>query len=167
MKNVKLFILVFGLFLANSMVFGQDYEVPEDYSFETEEDYRDAEDDIVECVDFLEQTPYNEQADKRKEASAFLLVWITGAPDVTIEVGMPLIDLCEDNAMLTIIYFGAFSKYVINNPSAKDGKYAGAKAMIKFYQDNLNKGIVKNKKMEKLIKTQNKGNLEKWANDNL
>ena len=65
----------------------QTYEVPKDYTLKAKEDYAKYEDDIIKTIDWLQQTSWNEQTDKRKEANAFLVAWLTGSPNVSIDVG--------------------------------------------------------------------------------
>lgn len=167
MKNLKTLTLIAILFVTSSTGISQSYQVPEDYAFETKEDHKDAEEDILECIDFLETTPLNIHTSKRKEASGFLMTWLTGSPNVNIDVTSTLMGLTKGNSSLTFIYFGGFTKYIINNPSETDGRLAGTESLLQFYQSNIGNGIQKNKKVEKLIKLQEKGELENWVKSHL
>jgi hypothetical protein len=66
----NLFTLIFltsGLLLS-----AQDFVVPKNFSATKPEDYSKYENDIIQCINWIMTVPVNEQADKRKEAYAFL-----------------------------------------------------------------------------------------------
>jgi hypothetical protein len=142
----------------------QTYEVPKDYVLKVKEDYPKYNDDVVKTVDWLQQTSWAEQTDKRKEASAFLIAWITGSPDVSVEIGSALLKLADKNKELLITFMGGYTKYAILHKSDFDKNQANVfalRAMIEKYNNEPTRK--KDSAMEKLIKMDKDGKLEEWV----
>jgi len=142
--------------------FSQDFEVPE-YELKTAEDYKPLEDDILKCIDWLENTPLNAKNDnKRKEASMFLLDWVEGAPNVMIVLNMDLIEYSSKHPDLLTIFIGGWTKESIlkqKKDMTIEGGIKGLESVITFY--NKNKSVIgKSKAIEKYIKHKKKGELE-------
>lgn len=84
-----LFITLFGFLAVCKSAQAQSYEVPKDYILKTKEDFAKYEQDVINTVDWLQQTSWDDQQDKRKEASSFLIAWLTGSSTVTITIQAP------------------------------------------------------------------------------
>jgi len=87
---MKIFTLTLLLSSFSLGLFSQEFEVPKDYSLEKREDFVAQEQNVLDCYDWLMKTPLNEQTDKRKEANAFLLKWLTGSA-VSIEIKQEIV----------------------------------------------------------------------------
>lgn len=155
MKTIKTYA-IFILATITQMSFGQEFQMPQNITMVTEQDYKNYETDVVNAITWLENTPVNQQSAKRKEVNSFLLQWMTGTPTISMELGEFQTGLTADNPDLLIMYLGGWSKFAIENPAEKDNKLmanlAGVKSVINLYSKNLSKGISKNKKIEKLLK---------------
>jgi hypothetical protein len=166
---MKMKIILIGfVFCFCGKVFAQDFEVPSPYVFKKAEDYKQYEKDIIAAEKWLEATPFNEQVEKRKEVSAFVMKWIAGSPTVYVMVNKEATDLCEKNPNLLMIFMAACSRYVLENNYSTDvkGKYKFAiERMIEVYKNN--KGVEKDKRMDKLVKAQDSGKLDQWLKDNM
>jgi hypothetical protein len=161
-KSIFLIPALFFAFVLTAMA--QTYEVPKNYILKTKEDYPKYNQDIINTVDWLQQTSWDEQPDKRKEANSFLIAWVTGSPSVSITVGSPLTKLADKNSALLITFIGGYTKYTIQHPDATDKNapnVAGLKALIEKYK--MEKNHVKDSSVEKLIKIDQDGKLEQWA----
>jgi hypothetical protein len=159
-----LFIALLSLLAVSKGAQAQSYEVPKDYTLKAKEDYTKYEQDVINTVDWLQQTSWGDQPDKRKEAAAFLVAWITGSPTVTISVGSPLVKMCDKNPELMITFMGGFTKYALQHkdtPNTNAANVAGLKALIAKYQ--MEKNHKKESAVEKLIKIDQDGKLEEWA----
>lgn len=171
MKKIKYSITSLILIFTTQFLFGQEFQIPKNYSLEKNEDYAKLEKEIISCINWLEKTPVNEQSEKRKEANAFLLQWISGHPTITTEISESTAKFTEGNPELLMIFMGGWTKFVIENPGSIEdhvkGNFAGIKSSIAFYKKNLNNGLEKNKDLEKLISLDEKGELEKWVYDNM
>jgi hypothetical protein len=161
-------LLVCALLTIAGKSFSQEYSVPVNYQLNSKDDYVKYEPNIVEAANWLVNTPLNEQKDKRKEVSAFVVQWTSGSPTVNIEITPVIMDFEKKNEGMLVIWMASSSKYVIENNHTTDVRAkqkAALHDMIKVYQSG--KGIKKDKKMEALIKSDTEGNLDKWLEENL
>jgi hypothetical protein len=162
------FILFSALLSVGISGFCQDFNLPSNYQFNTREDYSKYEKDIVEAAKWLVATPLNEQSDKRKEVSAFVVTWINGSPTVNVEINPTIMDFDKKNPGMLVLYMAGSAKYVLENNYSTDMR-AKHKAtlhdMIQVYKSG--KGIKKDKKMEKLIKSEEEGKMDEWLDQNL
>lgn len=160
---VPLFICVISL-----PSIAQDFKLPKNYSFETADDYKPYEEDILKCVAWLVETPVYQYTDKRKSASAFLLKWLTGCPYVHIHLNPEIATFLNTSPDLLIIFMGGWARYSIETEEYDDqinGNVKGIEAVVSFY--NQNKGAIpKDKNVEKYIKLQKKGKLESFVKEN-
>lgn len=164
---MKKIILFFALIILSITSSSQTYEVPKDYKLILAEDYKPYEDDVINTVDWLVNSPINSEASKRQEANAFLLKWLMGAPKVMVGISLEATKLdCEDCLM---IFMGAWAKdNIIKNEydNDLDGNLAGINAVIEFYNKNK-KELGKNKAVEKMMKLKSKGKLESFVKENM
>ena len=165
MKKVTLTILVLTFSLA---AFSQVFEVPKNYKLEKAEDYATYEKDVVACIDWLKKTPVNEQTAKRKEANLFLLKWLSGSPEVQIEVKPGIVTFMETSPELLMVFMGGWAKYSLTNQDFDNniaGSKAGLESVIEFYTKNRDL-IPKDKNIEKFIKLKDKGKLLDYVKKN-
>lgn len=167
MKLISL-ILCGSFFLITGNIYSQTFEVPQNYEFKQAADYTKYEKDIIEAAKWLIETPLNEQADKRKEVSKFVVTWINGSPTVNVEINPTIMDFEKKNEGMLTIYMAGSARYVLENNYSKDMRSkhkAALHNMISVYKTG--KGIKKDKKMEKLIKNDEEGKLDEWISENL
>ncbi|MBN2089446.1 hypothetical protein JW964_07525 [candidate division KSB1 bacterium] len=146
-----------------SNIFARDFEVPTNFKMETKTDYEQYESQVLECIDYLENSPLNKDIEKRKQASTFLMKWISGTPKVKIVIEGYLLDLVEKNSDFIMIFIGGWTRYALENPDQKDsllGNLAGLKSIIKVYTSG--EGVKKDDKVQKLVKMDEKNKLETW-----
>lgn len=162
---MKRIVLISILLVSAFILRAQDFEVPVDYSFESASDYAKYETDILNCIDWLESSPLGFQGEKRNDAAAFLLTWVSGSPDVSIELNEKMIWYIESNPDLLVIFVGGWTRLAIQNPTdGKDvvkGSLAGIESVLKVYKKGIS--VTDDKQLNKLIKIQAKGGLEKWV----
>ena len=147
---------------------GTKFEVPKGYEFKTKEDYAKYEKDIIEAAKWLYDFPFNDQPEKRKEVSAFIVAWCNGSPNVDIELVPSILDFEEKNNGMLTLYMASSAKYVLENNYSKDMRAkhkAALMDMIMVYKIGL--GIKKDKKMEKLIKAADAGKIDEWIESNM
>lgn len=165
---MKTFTLTFFLVTSTLGLFSQEFEVPQDIKLDKAEDYAAYEKDILACIDWIMDTPINEQKSKRKEANAFLLIWLTGSPDVSIEINENIVTFVGSSPDLLMIYMGAWARYSIESRDYDDkagASLAGIEAVIEFYLANI-EHMGKDKNVEKYVKMQEKGTLEEYVEKN-
>ena len=159
---MKKLTLCFLLFIGVQLT-AQTFEVPENVTLEKAEDYKQYEDAIVKGTEWLMNTPINSQQAKRKEVNAFLMKWMTGSPDVSLELNGDILTFMGECPDCLMIFMAGWTKYAIQNDSKVsnvDGSIQGIKDVIALYKKNK-ATIGKNKAIEKYIKLEEKGKLEK------
>lgn len=166
--NISITLLLTILFTQPS--FSQEFIIPNNVKLKSSEDYKKYETDILNCINWLENTPVNQKSEKRTIANAFLMQWATGTPSVTIEMQSFQLDLTKKNAGLLMSFMGGWIKYSIENPTEKKNNraanLAGINSLIKVYSSNKNNGMKKDKRIEKLIKM-TESELQNWIDDKL
>ena len=103
----------------------------------------------------------NQKTEKRKEVNTYLTQWLTGTPDVTINLNPEVITFMDCSDCL-LVFMGSWAKYALVNKDYNNelkGSIAGIESVIRLYESNKN-SIKKNKAIEKYIKLQEKGKLE-------
>lgn len=167
MKKIRL-ILCFLLLLTGKNLYSQTFEVPKNYSLKADADYARYEKDIIEAAKWLVATPLNEQPEKRKEVSAFILKWLIGSPTVSVEVNETIMNFAKKNEEMLILYMAGCARYVLEHNYSKDTRAINKAAlhdMIIVYKNG--KGIKKDKNMEKLAKSEEEGKMDAWLAENL
>ena len=169
MKKLRQILFPCVLLSLTPFAMAQNFEVPKNYELKKAEDYAKYEKEIIDCVNWLENTPIDEERAKREEANVFLMVWMTGSPNVSIEINASILGSIDKNKELLLIFMGGWTKYAIENPiDQKDlikCNMAGLKSVIKVYK--MGNGVKKDKNIEKLAKLDESGGLEKWVKDQL
>ena len=167
MKIINLFFACFLILTVNSL-FGQEFKVPENYSFKVAADYTKYEKDIIAAAKWLMETPFDQQTEKRKEVSKFVILWVNGSPTVRVEINPTILKFNEKNEGMLVLWMACCAKYVLENNYSTDMRAkhkAALKDLISVYE--AGKGIKKDKEMEKLIKSDKAGKLDKWLDKNL
>ncbi|MFN8256068.1 MAG: hypothetical protein U0W24_10295 [Bacteroidales bacterium] len=165
MKNLC-FIALFCLF--PFVINAQEFEVPQNFKFDKLEDYAGYKSEILKCIDWLQTTPVNENAQKRKDANAFLLAWVSGSPDVRIEIKPEIVNFVESSPELLMAFIGGWTKYAIEKKDENNkvaGNLAGVNAVMDFYVKNKSV-LKKDKNVEKYLKMKEKGTLEEYISKN-
>lgn len=167
MKTLKTTLTLLFTFIFSSASFAQTSELL-DYLPKTKEEFVASEKKVISTINWLEDTPLDQEADTRKGQYALLVAWITNSPTVTIEVSSKILTFTKKNSDLLIIFMGGWTKYCLENNYSKDlikGNTAGIKSAIKVYKKDV--GIKKDKAMDKLIELDDNGELEKWVTEQL
>ena len=165
MKKVIL-ILIMGLFSIGLQ--SQNFEVPKDYKLKKAEDYASYENTVIDCVNWLETVPLNEQVNKRKDANTFLLEWVSGSPNTHVEINQAIVTFSTTSPGMLMVFIGGWVKYALEEKGNDDkvaGGLAGLESVIEVYKSNKNI-IGKDKNIEKYIKMQSKGKLLDYVREN-
>jgi len=165
MKKISITLILITISFG---LYSQDFQVPKNYKFETVDDYAPYEKDVTNCANWLMETPLNEQAEKRKEANAFLLQWLSGSPDVHIEIKAEIVTFMSTSPDLLMIFLGGWAIYSLESKDFDNkvaGNLAGIESVIEFYTKNRTV-MKKDKNVEKFIKMKNKGTLKEYIEKN-
>ena len=149
MKRVPiLFVFLFAILQLHA----QEFTVPKDYKLEVAEDYAQYEQDVVNAIEWVLNTPVDEQLSKRVKANAFIMKWLTGSPTVKVEIHPEIVSFIDSGHDLMMPFLGGWTKYCIETKDYDNkvaGNLAGLEAVMEFYEEN---DLPKNKKIEDYIK---------------
>lgn len=158
----------FGLMACFAIAQAQNFSVPQNYRFNKKSDYAKYERNVLAAIDWLESNPPTKSQGKRKEAAAFLIKWLEGTPKVSATIYPELLNMTKKNPELLTIFLGAWSKFTLNNPGKEAGEKrafrTSLKSMLSYYKSYKNKGLVKDKAVDVLLKKERKGQLDSWIN---
>lgn len=166
MRFLKQCLIIFGLLGLPVFVSAQEFTLPANIVLKTNRDYLKYEKDVLAAISWLEQTPLNEQGEKRKRISAFVQQWVSGSPNVSVKMYAEIMVFYDANPDLLTNYMGGWTRYVLGNPGDTidfNANMAGLKSVIAVYKTG--KGIKKDPKTEKLVKLDREGKLEAWARE--
>jgi hypothetical protein len=147
----------------SSPLFGQTFELPANYAFATKEDYVTYEKPFIQVVEWLENTPLNQEKAKRQQVNSFIFKYLEGSPTVNIELKSFVSELSKKNPDLQVAFMGNWAKHKLQNPALTDIvklNTAGVKTALKIYQLS---GASKDKTMEKIAKFTSEQELEEWV----
>ncbi|PWK79790.1 hypothetical protein LX99_00250 [Mucilaginibacter oryzae] len=159
----KTFVLIFAAVTFSLAVKAQTFHVPENYVLKEKADYAKYEEDVIKGIDWLQDTPWALEEQKRMETNAFLLKWMQGNPAVNIEINSSVAKMTDKNPPLLITFMGGYTKYALQNKTGfnKDkANLAGVKAVIDKYvleTDHKNNSL-----LNKLVKIDKEGKLSNW-----
>jgi hypothetical protein len=169
MHNIKSLIICIAVVLTTyGTTYAQTtFDVPENVVLKTPSDFSRYEQDVVKAAKWLEQTDINKETAKRKDVFTFVLEWISGSPDLTVEIKPALSKIYGDNADLLGIYLANYAASYIENKN-KATTFSETKAGIISMMNVYKKGIriKKSSEMEKLIKLNDK-ELDEYINAKL
>jgi hypothetical protein len=138
------------------------FDVPAQYNFSKPDDYAQVEPQVLNTINWLEETPANQDVSRRQQAQRFLLAWASGSPKVSIGLQPYVGELAGKNNALLMAYMGGWTRYSLQHPGDKDVltlNTEGVKSMLKLYDLG---GIDKSKGMENLRTVAANGELESW-----
>lgn len=159
-------LLLLLLLVAGANVFAQNQELLDGLP-STKEEFIASEKKVLATIDWLENTPIDQEPEKRKLQNAHLVGWITNSPTVTLEINADVLPFTKKNAELLIIFLGGWARYSLQNNYSSDrvmGTIAGIRSAIKVYKTGL---LKKDKEMQKLVDMDEKGELETWVTTKL
>ncbi len=164
--RVKLIIV--AILFYSVTTFAQSFEVPANYSFSSDEDYKKYTKDIIAAANWLINTPVTEDAAKRRKVNDFVLNWSSGNPAFEVDVNEKIVTflMCTDCLM---VYIAGWSKYALENndfTNKEKATIAGIKSVVEFYSKNKD-ALGKEKAVAKYAKMVKKGKLEKFVQKTL
>lgn len=184
-----LFLLQMG-FVAQAQLFQEgnssvsEWEVPT-YSFkgvpqgDPDGLYTRYQAEVINCHDWLQNTPIDMQIAKRNEAKRFMTLWTTGCDDVHITLHTDFMYVSKVENEMMISYLGGWSKYALLHKDMAEEELevqsclAGIEAQLALYKNN-EKSFASNKDLKKFIKNistmkkknQLEGMVRNWFNQN-
>lgn len=166
MKKIILVISLFILIPFGTMA-QTEFNLPENIELNKKSDYSKYENEVIQAAKWLEETDLDKEVEKRKQIQTFVVKWVSGSPDITLEINAGLMDLFNDSGELMALYFASYSRYLLENKeaTASSATKAGIISMINVYKKGI--GVKKNSEMKRAIKFNDQNKLEDYIAQNL
>ncbi|MFK7756781.1 MAG: hypothetical protein AB8B53_07605 [Flavobacteriales bacterium] len=166
MKPIFTFI-AFTVFCIS--VTAQGLDVPENYDLTDAQDYAPYEDDLLDCIEWMQKTPLNTELETRKKAAKFVMDWINGSPDVSILIDSRFLPFMKSSPHLLLTFMAGWTERDLKTRdygNNQEGVVAGLKAVLDMYVANIEISG-KDKNLKKLMKLESNGELEEWVSSKL
>jgi len=127
-------------------------DIPQNVELKSKEDYAKYETTIIKAAKWLEETDLNKEPGKRQQVNSFVIQWISGSPDITVDLTEQLGKVYGKNPQLLALYMAAYAGNFIENKDSAT-KFTATKAGLISIMNVYKKGIeiTKSKEMDKLI----------------
>jgi hypothetical protein len=118
----QLLVIAFLLiaFHASHAQEGHCPKIPENYSWETAEDYRKDKDLVKKTLRWLCSTPLGVDIEKRGLANAYVLEWLAGSPSITVDIKTEHLPFLEHHPDLLYSFIHGIALYLMDKPTETD-----------------------------------------------
>lgn len=166
----------------------QDALIPMDYATTNPEEFYQYEQNVVNCTDWLLNTPLGERDIDRQVIGQFILIWMQASPSVVFNFDTRLMEFLNDSAYpdeQAAVYVGGYMTTLLKEKEAagtlnkmtalpkgmsKADKVKGAMGAIEtsldFYDKNYGT-LGRNRSLKKLRKMRKDGTLREYVEANL
>ena len=152
MKKI-IFISLITLF--QNISIAQDFGELAHAKFKTKESYKLAENNVLECTNYLFDNPATEELEMNRLISIqYIMKWMEGT-EYSFEIGEMEMELIKGNSDLLGLYLAAMAKVVIENKAKKltnDDIYNKAKGILVKYCSVSENKVKPSKELKKEIK---------------
>ena len=141
---IRILLLFITTIIAAANLHGQDHTVQ---NWQTEEDFRLAENNIKQSIIWLEENPMATISNDTKAITEYVLAWLTNVPYVSITYDEVFLEGLTNKKYkfsdkFRVTYLFGKSYYVINHPDYSindeaDASVRGIEGMVKVYQELL------------------------------
>ena len=161
MKKYLVFILFFFSVIQS---YAQDLPNIKNVKLNKKSSYIGTEPLVLKVIDYLYATPIDKKNSYRTDAGQFLLKWMNGTPDHTFYIEEKQAAFFNTDSDLMLIYMASLTKFILENPSAKDQKtlVLGSMNLALPYLSKQEDKKAWPKGLEQLVEANKKGELEKY-----
>ena len=162
-------ILVFlSVLLISETSLCQTFVVPKNIRLQTPKDYKRYEKDIINCTTWLESSPIDKETEKRKDAGRFMMQWMMGAANVSIDLNLKVLPFAESSPDMLVYFMGGWTRHSLLFPDDTDklqGNLAGLRSVLTVYRSNPTQ--TRDVSLDKLLSYNNGGDLEAWVKEQI
>lgn len=151
MSAVKITMLVIACWLlGTTLAIAQDYELPDQVTLKSKEDYARHATTLIEVAKWLEKTDLDKETDKRMRFNAFVIQYISGSADVHVEINDAVMSLVDKNEQLLALYLASYGRYALEHTGAPaaDVIRAALTSVATVYKKGI--AVNKNKELDKV-----------------
>lgn len=158
------FLMLLSVAAASQDPSVKDFDVPKKVP-KSEKEFKKSEPDFMKAVLWLETTPIDTTTNQRVKMNAWVLMWISDCPYITVSIKAGLANIFQKNSHLMLVWIGGYAKYCIENNSKDDLKAntAGIRSAINCYK--LGGQVIPDDAMQKVIDADKEGKLEDWVKE--
>jgi hypothetical protein len=158
-----LFIACFGILGATAQI---GPNIPDDLVLQTDKDYEDHLGLARKSLAWLINTPLDEHLDKRNEVNAFVMLWLSGSPTITVEIDSKATPFIHDDETLIFPFIHGMALYQLGHPACDNKAKLHAEGLRVVNKANKQSKCVKSTKTLKAIsKAAKRNNLAQLAED--
>lgn len=117
MKSRHYITILFSVFLFSISSYAQDLLGLDPKSLNTVQDYKNAEERVLSCANYLLSNPIDEEELIRTATFSYLFRWIEGTPEHAFSLDAEVVQLTNNNKDFIMIYFSGLAKSVLENPT--------------------------------------------------
>jgi hypothetical protein len=166
----KIFFFLLVLWISHSAI-GQDGRKPEisdTIKWETAADYDRDRELIIKCLKWLCTAPMGQDVIYRSEANAFVLRWLSGSPDVLVEIDEAVFDFTEgnDEILFSVIHAMALTTMTKKKEMDKEKLAVETMRIVCELVDSSEKYSA-DKKMKAVLKAYRKDKLEEYVRERM
>lgn len=163
MRFALLFIACFGILNITAQL---GPNIPDDLILQSDEDYAGHLALARKSLAWLINTPLDEHIDKRNEVNAFVMLWLSGSPTITLEIDSKATPFIHDDETLIFPFIHGMALYQLGHPECKDKSKLHAEGLRVVNKANKQSKCVKSTKTLKAIsKAEKRKNLAKLAEE--
>ena len=161
---MKKFLVFISLFLGIIYAYAQELPNLKNVKLNKKSSYVETEPLVLKVIDYLYATPIEKKNASRTEAGQFLLKWMNGTPDHTFYLEEKQTNFFNTDSDLMLIYMASLTKFVLQNPTAKDQKtlVLGSMGLALPYLMKQENKKTWSKELVQLVAANQKGELEKY-----
>lgn len=152
---MKTTISVIVLTLFTTLSFAQDFSQLANFDFGNASSYKPQEQQVLQCANYLFETPNNNNDVNRAISTQFIIKWMTGTPEYSFDLDQNAMELTKGSNELFGLYMAAMTKVVLDHPnkklSAVEIYNQSEKLLVAYCADVTNK-LKPSKKIKKIIK---------------
>lgn len=136
-------------------------EIPMEYAWNSPEEYRASKDDIEKCLRWLCTTPYGLEVVKRSEVNAYVMTWVAGSPELTVNLDVKYFPFLLENQELLFTMIHGMAYYQLNHPNEKSQEKIYLKGLETICElSNQSEELTKAKYLKPLLKAHKKKELK-------
>ncbi|MCB0761377.1 MAG: hypothetical protein KDC12_07650 [Flavobacteriales bacterium] len=138
-------------------------QVPDALVLNVAEDYAQYQGLVVKCLSWLVSTPSDVQIPEREELNAFVILWLSGAPDITVDVTTDCMPFLKDHEDLFFTFLHGMALFQIKHPAENDPARlheAGLEAVVFQVKETKCK---RTPELKEILKAERKGRLYEYA----
>jgi hypothetical protein len=157
------FLLIIAIFVACMGVRGyaQTNPLPEGFTFNMHSDMDQYTRYIIPCVNWLQQTPLNEQKAERSKMNFFVLHWLERNPDIDISMPEYSLKFNGIHREFLCLFLEGWIKYVLETKDTvvTNCSMAGLNSMLDYYRSGKASSLGRIDFLENLSKIERAGKL--------